>query len=146
MAYWDTSCLLKLYVQESDSDDLEKRLELEVSIATAAIARLELWAALRRKEAVGDIQRGEARKSLISFDTGVAARQLTVYPFNQRVTVRFEDVIDSMYRLTPHVHLRTLDAIHLSTALEFGETELVSTDLRLRQAALLRGLTVFPPQ
>jgi uncharacterized protein len=43
--------------------------------------------------------------------------------------------------------LRTLDAIHLATALEFGPelTAFVSYDERLSEAARAKGLTVIAP-
>ena len=58
MAYWDSSCLLKLYVTEYDSADFESYLLTNPDITTSAIARFELWAAFRRKEALGDISAG----------------------------------------------------------------------------------------
>ena len=48
------------------------------------------------------------------------------------------------YRRTPPLPLRTLDAIHLTAAQTAGETELVATDIRLREAAKLIGLSLFP--
>jgi predicted nucleic acid-binding protein len=41
--------------------------------------------------------------------------------------------------------LRTLDAVHLSTAVVAGELEIVATDKRLREAALSLGIAVYPP-
>ena len=44
----------------------------------------------------------------------------------------------------PPLFIRTLDAMHHATAIIAGETELVTTDKRLREAASLLGLTLFP--
>jgi predicted nucleic acid-binding protein len=43
------------------------------------------------------------------------------------------------------IQLRTLDAIHLSTASIVGASVLVATDRRIRAAAESFGFTVFPP-
>ena len=40
--------------------------------------------------------------------------------------------------------IRGFDAIHLASARISGETEVVATDSRLRDAAKLLGLSVFP--
>jgi predicted nucleic acid-binding protein len=48
------------------------------------------------------------------------------------------------YRRTPPILLRTFDAIHLATARAAGETEVVVTDQRMRDAARLLGFVVFP--
>jgi predicted nucleic acid-binding protein len=74
MAYWDTSCLVKLYAPEADSADLKAHVVSGVTVVTSEI-----------------------------------------------------------------------DAIHLSTALVSAETQVVATDLRLRDAAMRMGLGVYPP-
>jgi len=42
------------------------------------------------------------------------------------------------------VRLRTLDVLHLASARVAGETELVATDQRMRDAARLLGFSLFP--
>lgn len=41
--------------------------------------------------------------------------------------------------------IRTNDALHLAAAHCAGETEIVATDKRLREAALALGHALFPP-
>jgi predicted nucleic acid-binding protein len=48
------------------------------------------------------------------------------------------------YRNSPPLAVRTLDAIHLASARVSGEKEIVVTDKRLREAAVLLGFSVFP--
>jgi len=50
----------------------------------------------------------------------------------------------SCYRHAPPVPIRTLDALHLASSRAEGQTELVATDKRLRDAAKLLGLSLFP--
>lgn len=53
-------------------------------------------------------------------------------------------MLNSCYRQTPPIPLRTLDALHLASARVVGETELVATDKRVRDAAKLLGFTLLP--
>lgn len=145
MAYWDTSCLVKLYAAEPDSARFVALVTAGETIASSEITRLELWTMLRRKEAARDITPGGARRGLITYDCNVAARLVRIRPLDARVTARFEVLIEQCFTLTPPVQIRTLDAIHLATADVSGESLIVTTDQRLRQAALAMGLRVFPP-
>ena len=51
---------------------------------------------------------------------------------------------DTSTQPTPPILLRTLDALHLASARVAGETEIVATDKRLREAAKLLGFALFP--
>ena len=143
MAYWDTSCLLKLYAPESDSDVFRARALQGDSVITSDITRFELFAALSRKESAGDLYAGGARQALAAYDADVQAAAIVVV-VTATSNSQFENVIDRCYRRMPVVPLRTLDAIHLAAAVSAGETELVTTDTRLRDAASALGLQVFP--
>ena len=144
MAYWDTSCLLKLYAPERDSAVFKAHLLAGALTITSFITRLELWAALRRKESLGDLRPGGARLALAAYDADVAAGLIQVAPLDSTVTRHFESIIERCHGRPPPVVLRTLDAIHAATAVASGESEIVATDKRLREAALDIGLTVYP--
>lgn len=133
---------MKLYVPEVDSDTFKAFVLDGVTVVTSFIARLELWATLRRKESAGLLQAGGARKALATYDADVADALISGDPIDFRVTARFEATIEAAYQLHPPVFLRTLDAIHLATAIASGELEFVFTDVRLRQAASRLGLTI----
>ena len=70
---------------------------------------------------------------------------ILVETISAAVVIRFEDIVDHCVGRTPSISLRTLDAIHLSTALACGETELVAADRRMREAALILGPSIVPP-
>lgn len=53
MSYWDTSCLVKLYTPETDSEQFAHHLASNPSCITADLSLLEFWATVRRKEAEG---------------------------------------------------------------------------------------------
>jgi len=145
MAYWDTSCLLKLYAPEADSAALEAHLASGAAVVTSEITRWELWAALRRKEAAGDLSAGGARQALRAYDADILAGQIAMEPLSAAVVTEFEAIIEKCVGQTPPVLLRTLDAMHLAAATVAGEVELVATDRRLREAALTLGFRVYPP-
>ena len=48
------------------------------------------------------------------------------------------------YQQHPSIPLRTLDALHLVSPRAAGETELVTTDKRMRNAAKALGFALFP--
>ena len=58
--------------------------------------------------------------------------------------MEFSQIIEICYRRTPPLFIRTFDAIHLASARVAGETEIVATDKRLRDAAGQLGFTLFP--
>lgn len=68
MSYWDTSCLLKLYVAEPDSALFEAHALATHPLISSEIARFELWTALRRKEAEGRIAPDTAAAVFEGFD------------------------------------------------------------------------------
>jgi predicted nucleic acid-binding protein len=144
MGYWDTPCLAKLYVDEADSSVLRSHVAHGAKIVTGEVTRMELWATLRRKEADGDLLEGMARNHLRTFDEDVAAGLIIVLPRDAAVALEFEGAIEQCYSADPQIYLRTLDAIHLASALISKESEMVTTDRRLREAARMFGLEVFP--
>lgn len=129
MVYLDTSALVKLVVSEADSAALRRfisRVDPQ-SLVTSALTRAELLrAALRRNAA--SVQK--ARDVL----EGVATITIT------------EALLDSAGLIEPS-GLRTLDAIHLVTAIELGTDlrQFVAYDARLLAAAREAGLPTLAP-
>jgi predicted nucleic acid-binding protein len=145
MAYWDTSCLVKLYVPEMDSAFFRSHVVGGATIVTSELARLELWTTFRRKEALGDVAHGGGLQALRAYDTDVLGGLVTVVPMTAIVRSQFESVIEQCLSRVPPLPLRTLDALHLATAVTSSESQFVATDKRLRGAASMLGLTVYPP-
>lgn len=144
MSYWDTACLVKLYVPEPNSAVFEGyAASLLERPATGEFARLELWTVLRRKEAESSLAAGEAKQLLGVFDKNVPAGLVRLIPLNERVTAEFERVVEKCLGRMPRLFIRTLDAMHLASAIAAGETEIVTTDKRLGEAASLLGITLF---
>ena len=56
----------------------------------------------------------------------------------------FGQVLAFCYSQSPMIPIRTLDALHLASARVAGESELVATDKRMRDAAKALGFSLFP--
>jgi hypothetical protein len=145
MSYWDTSCLLKLYVAEPDSALFEAHAATGQLIVSSFIGECELWTTLRRKEAEGSLSAGAAAALLQLFRNDVAAGEILLIPAGEFVQAEFEAMVARCHGGQTAIPIRTLDALHLAAARMAGETEVVSTDLRQRQAAVAEGFGVFPP-
>ena len=129
MIYLDSSALMKLVRQEDETAALGEWLDLraEQPVVTSELGRVEvLRAALR----VGDQVVAEARALLGDLD---------LVPLDRAVQDIACDIGDPL--------LRTLDALHLASALLLGDglTTFVSYDHRLADAAHAAGLHVTTP-
>jgi hypothetical protein len=126
-AYVDSSALVKLVVREPETDALRRFLATADPLATSILATVE-------------VARAAARISPGSEATVSAVFEgLTVLGFDARLA-------SSAAALSP-ANLRTLDAIHLATALQLGHelTAFVCYDDRLSTAARDAGLPVVAP-
>ena len=144
MSYWDTSALGKLYVPELDSADFETKAATEPAIFTARLALYEMRRVAFRKEIAGLIPTGTAEAVLSQVDQDIAAGEIRVVEVDSRVEVEFNAIMSACYRHAPPLPIRTFDALHLASARMAGETEIVATDKRLRDAARLLGFSLFP--
>jgi predicted nucleic acid-binding protein len=145
MSYWDTSTLVKLYAQEPDSAAFEGHvLGSPGGTVTSRIALYEAQATFQRKEAEGILQPGTAQILCNELLQDVAAGEVQLVELSADVERTYGQVLTACYQHSPMIPLRTLDAIHLASARADGQTELVATDKRIRDAAKLLGFSLFP--
>jgi uncharacterized protein len=144
MSYWDTSALSKLYLPEPDSPDFLRKAAYDSVIVTAKLALTEMRRVAFRKESEGFIQAGTAESVLNQMNQDIASGQIRIVDMDARVEAALDTIMATCYRRMPPLPLRTLDAIHLTAARVAGETEVVVTDRRLREAAILLGFSLFP--
>ena len=145
MSYWDTSALLKLFSDEGDSQAFHAHVRRGgVELVTSELTRMEVWTALRRKETEGLLGAGVAKILLADFDDGAAEDCWRFVILTDSVRAEFERVVERCCAHTPPIFIRTLDALHIASARAVGETEIVATDKRLRDAATLLGFQLFP--
>lgn len=126
--YLDSSAIVKLAVREPESDSLRRHLRRRRSLITSALARTEvLRALLPGGENVVDA----GRRVLSRIDI-----------------VRINDhVLNQAGTLLP-TDLRSLEAIHLSTAARIGVDlgEIITYDDRMAGAARQMGYKVSSPK
>ena len=144
MSYWDTSTLGKLYVPEPDSADFEKKAASEPIILAARLALYEMRRVAFRKESEGLIPPGSAEAVLTQVNQDITAGEIRIVDLDSRVEAEFNVLMATCYRRTPPLPIRTFDAVHLASARVSGETEIVATDKRLRDAAKLLGFAICP--
>lgn len=127
--YFDTSALAKLVIEEPETAALYRFIAEQdpQRLVTSALARAELLRAAGRH---GRTTREKAREVLD------AVAEVTIT----------ESLLDSAGSLDPP-SLRTLDAIHLATALELGRDliAIVAYDARLLAAARHAAMPTLTP-
>lgn len=126
-SYLDSSALVKLAVREPESAALRRYLRRKRPLVTSALSRTEV------------------ARALLPFGADAVARGDDVL---QRLDViRINDrVLRAAGALRPF-ELRSLDAIHLATAIEIGNdlARVCTYDERMAAAAIGLGLTVVSP-
>jgi uncharacterized protein len=144
MSYWDTSALSKLYLPEADSAGFVQKAANNPVIVTTRLALYEMRRVAFRKEISGFIQAGTAESVLTQLNQDIAAGLIRVVEMDARGEADFNVIMATCYRHAPPMPIRTLDALHLASSRADGQTELVATDKRLRDAAKLLGFSLFP--
>lgn len=145
LMYWDTSALLKIYVPEIDSEyfiDLIARNEQP--ICTSVIGEVEIRCALIRKERCGDIPRTAATRAMNRFFKDCTDARIIRVSCGDEMTRRAIEVVELGRASRRPVLIRSLDAIHVASALSVRAAGIVATDIRMREVAAMAGLTVIP--
>ena len=144
--YWDTSCVLKLYTPEADSEDHVALAERDGGqFVSGEILTTELFIAFRRKEDRGDIKPGSADILYRRFLADVHKGRLALLAVGQDVCGKAVEIARDCYNRERPVLLRSLDAIHLATACLGKCAGIVTSDRRMLEAAPIVGLSVVKP-
>jgi uncharacterized protein len=127
LLYLDSSALLKLIVDEPESDALEDYLQGDGAWVSSSVALVEMVRGTRRHRAVpvGEASSLVSRLELIAVD---------------------DVILRAAAELDPPA-LRSLDAIHIATALALGDEldALVTYDRRMQDAADSHGVEFAAP-
>jgi uncharacterized protein with PIN domain len=144
MLFWDTSAVLKLYVDEPDAKPFRTLAQRPESLLISALAVHELHCGLHRKEFVKALKPGMAEVLYHAFRDEIEAEYFRLIAYNSRVEQRALEVVRQCYGANAPVLVRVLDALQLASALTAGATDMVCTDTRMRHGATLLGMKVFP--
>lgn len=118
---------MKLVIDEPESSSLERHLKEEQLLATSRVALVEVLRATSLANPAPEVR--------------VAAEQLLA---SCMLVELGDDLLRGAASLTGAT-VRTLDAIHLASALRVGPDEFVAYDRRLLDAALAHGLAISAP-
>ena len=145
MRYWDTSVLLKLFVEEGDSALFTALIaEAGAVVHTSELSRLELMRAFWGKRLDGAIARGAENALMRRFEDEIETKRIILIPAGSEVRSHFEAVVRICYTRQRPIRLRTLDALHLASALAARAREIVCTDKRMVEAAGALQLKTYP--
>ena len=141
MMYWDTSCVLKLYAWEPDSEYWTKvAADRKGPLLSSTLMRAELAYALRAKENRKELKTGGAQQLFDRFASDIEQGWFRFMGMTGPVMERA--VAFSMQPLLSNPP-RTLDGLHLAAAVEWGCDEMATADRKLIQCAHEAGLQVI---
>ena len=139
--YLDSCIIVKLLVIEPDSEFFIGSLEGK-PLVTSELAQAEVFSALLARERAGKISAADRRRAWKEFEARINAGEIRIESLNATVLRKARQLLE---RCHPQVPLRTLDALHLATADLCQDFPMTTTDGRLRDAATLLGIDLFPP-
>ena len=138
--YIHASALVKRYVAESGSTEVNTWISKSQIVTTNILSRAEVTAALNRASRMQIIDIEACRNALELFRS--EWESFVRLPVNEGTVIRAD-------YLTSRHNLRGYDAIHLASALIWQESigsriRLITYDHQLRQAGLDEGLFLLP--
>jgi predicted nucleic acid-binding protein len=139
----DSSALVKLYADE----DGHEQVRGMASMAVAQLARVEVPAALWRKQRMGELSAEDARLLTADFEADYFGTDSE--PPRFAAVVASGGLLDEAARLCASHGLRAYDAVQLSSALAVRRvdescTTFAAFDRSLRTAAATRGFELLP--
>ena len=140
--YLDSAIITKLLVREGDSEWFEQNLAGR-PLWTSELSLAEVRSAILTKERTGHISAAARKSAFVCFQNLCETEQVRLHPLNRLVVERAVGLLVSCH---PEVALRSLDALHVATALVHSRGSLCATDRRMRAAAQRIGLPCFPEE
>lgn len=133
--YLDASALVKLVVREDESEALDEFLAADARLVASELVLAETPRATARASA----RRSPARRAAVRARTEALLAGLVLVEIDRRLLSSSADIDPPP--------LRTLDAIHVATALSIPELGVfVTYDRRQAEAAQRAGLPVVAPR
>ena len=140
IAYLDASALVKRYVAEAGSSEVNGLINEAEALGTAVISRAEVSAALARA----------VRVTSVSKAAGTSALQAFTADWDNLIRLQLTEVLVARAAALAWEHgLRGYGAVHLATALFWHETldeavTVATYDRELWKGAKSNGLSVWP--
>ena len=127
LTYIDSSALVKAVLREPESDDLLRHFrQTRPSLIASSLIKVETTRAIRQVEPTKGVA-----------ELNVALEEITLVAVTEAILRRAANVEPAL--------LRSLDAVHLATALDVGAEAMIVYDQRLADAARAHGFAVMSP-
>ncbi|HEX7971352.1 MAG TPA: type II toxin-antitoxin system VapC family toxin [Thiobacillus sp.] len=129
--YLDTSALIKLYVAEAFSTEVERLVAEVDGLVISRLSMLEWHCAMSRRLRVGQISEDYLNLARTEFTRHLSEAYFRIVPFDDTLLIDALRVLDSV----KPIPLRTLDAVHLTAARNAGVTRIATADRVMADAA-----------
>ena len=140
MLYLDTSALLKLYIREDGSEQVQAAVEAQDDpLPVWELQEMELINALRLKVFWKEITAAQAERQIDLLDQR-KARGFYYFPKIRRAELHAD--FRTLSAETPQSGCRTMDILHVACALQLGAKRFLGFDKRQRDLARTAGLNV----
>ena len=137
--YAESSAVLRWLAGASDADRVERALTSASAVVTSELTSTEVGRSLQRLVVTDHLAAEAGERVWASYS--VASQHWHMYRIDDDVLLRARQAF-------PREPLRTLDAIHLATAmrhaLEVGAPSMLSLDHQVRANAQALGLAIIP--
>lgn len=138
MVYVDTSALVKRYLAERASNDVDRLLQSRGLFQVCRLTVTEMRCALARRRRAGHIDAGIEVAAIGELRTDILNGALRVTPMSDDHFVEAYAIIESV----PAIPLRPLDAVHIAVARRIAAPEFATADKTQAEAARALGFTV----
>ena len=138
--YFDTSALIKRYIEENGSDYIAELIAGGAVVATGLTTRAEMAAGINRLFRMNSITQEHRSIALRDFRSD--------WHHYERIVIS-EELVARADSLTGEFSLRGYDAIHLACGLTWQDAlelpvTVVTYDMQLKDAAKRAGLLILP--
>ena len=137
--YAESSAILAWLFDEAMAQPIEELLDISELVATSELTLVEVERVIVRATAEDRLDQANSKTAHDRLHE--AARYWILYRLDERI-------LDRAGRRFPVEPVRTLDAIHLASALEAYDAipnlAVLTLDKRIRQNSIALGLNVFP--
>ncbi len=141
MIYLDTSCLLKLLLEEPESEAVRMAVTRESEVIVSALTELETAVQLRAGWLAGEYRERRYRAYVGRLNV---FRETDPFHFRPLAGSLFQTALRQDHE-GRRIHCRTLDRLHLAAMEELGLRRLMTTDIAEAAGAKALGFEIVNP-